>query len=62
LNYRFYLARGTDHTILAGDSFYSEASADGILFGDWVDDMINRSSSRGGDWKNAGCEPDCLPE
>jgi hypothetical protein len=61
-NYRFYLARGTGHTILADDRFYGEASADGVRFPDWVDDMINRRSSRGGNWKNASCVPDCLPE
>jgi len=61
-NYRFYLARGTGHTILADDRFYSEASAGGIRFVDWVDDMINRRSAQGGDWKNASCVPNCLPD
>ncbi len=60
-NYRFYLAQGTDHTIIADDKFYTENTAQGVQFVDWVDDMINRFFPFGGDWRNLGCSPDCLP-
>jgi hypothetical protein len=60
-NYRFYLAQGDDHTVLASDKFYEEDSARGVRLADWLDDMINRFWSFGGDWRNVSCTPDCLP-
>ncbi len=60
-NYRFYLARGTDHTIVADDKFYLEDSAGGVAFVDWLDDMINRFWPWGSDWRNLSCAPNCLP-
>lgn len=60
-NYRYYLASGEAHTIIADDKFYAEMSAAGIDFVDWVDDMINRYWPWRSDWRNASCTPDCLP-
>lgn len=60
-NYRFYLAKGTDHTIIADNKFYTEDTARGVYFSDWVDDMSNRFFPFGGDWRNVSCAPDCLP-
>ncbi len=59
-NYRFYIAAGTDHTLLADDSFYKENSAQGVSFSNWVDDMVNRRWPRGSDWRNVSCVPHCL--
>jgi len=59
-NYRFYLGAGSEHTVLADESFYMEYSAQGLLFSDWVDDMLNRRSLWGGDWRNVSCAPNCL--
>ena len=60
-NYRFYLARGEDHTIIASDKFYTENSAQGVDFVDWVDDMINRRWPWWSNWRNLTCTPNCLP-
>jgi hypothetical protein len=60
-NYRFYLAKGTDHTVIASDKFYTENSARGVPLVDWLDDMINRTWPFGSDWRNVGCTPNCLP-
>jgi hypothetical protein len=60
-NYRYYLARGTDHTVIASDKFYTENSAKGVPLVDWLDDMINRTFAFGSDWRNVGCTPNCLP-
>jgi len=59
-NYRFYLAAGDAHTVLASDKFFTEDSAGEDLV-DWLDDMINRYWSFGGDWRNVTCSPECLP-
>lgn len=59
--YRFYLAKGTDHTVIADDKLYVESSAAGVPLIDWLDDMINRSFPIGGDWRNVSCTPNCLP-
>ena len=60
-NYRYYIAAGTEHVILPGDSFYEENSAQGLYFRDWVDDMVNqRFLWRARDWRNVSCFPNCL--
>jgi hypothetical protein len=58
-NYRMYLGEGLEHTIIGNGSFYSERSGDGILFRDWLADML--TDATGDAWRNASCEPDCLP-
>lgn len=60
-NYRFYLAQGIDHTIVADNKFYTERSARGVYFSDWVNDMINRRWLWGSVWRNLSCSPNCLP-
>jgi hypothetical protein len=60
-NYRAYLAKGSDHTVIADNKFYTEDSAQGVYLSDWLDDMINRFWPWGGDWRNVSCAPDCLP-
>ena len=60
-NYRYYTAAGTDHTIVGDDKFYTENSAQGVFFRDWVDDMINRRWLWwNNDWRNVSCAPNCL--
>lgn len=58
-NYRFYLAAGTDHTIVGDNKFYTEDSARGVYFSDWVDDMINRWWPWRSAWRNLSCSPAC---
>jgi hypothetical protein len=59
-NYRFYIAAGTDHTIMNDDRFYTENSAQGVFFRDWTDDMVNgRFIWWNTDWRNVSCDPDC---
>lgn len=60
-NFRYYTARGEDHTIVADEKFYTEDSAAGVDFVNWVDDMINRYWPWGSDWRNVSCAPNCLP-
>lgn len=60
-NYRFYIAAGFGHTVIADEDLYLESSAHGLPLVDWLDDMINRPFLFGGDWKNASCFPNCLP-
>ena len=59
-NYRFYIGAGTEHTLLADESFYTENSAQGLFFSDWVDDMLNRRFVWRSDWRNVSCAPNCL--
>jgi hypothetical protein len=62
-NYRFYIAAGNDHTLLADDSFYTENSAQNVFFTDWVDDMLNKGYfwwTSGSEWRNVTCFPNCL--
>lgn len=63
-NYRFYIGAGTDHTIVADNSFYTEHSAENIYFSDWVKDMVSRRNiwwfPPGNDWRNVSCAPFCL--
>jgi hypothetical protein len=58
--YRFYLGSGFGHTILADDEFYTEDSAEGVLFSQWVADMVDPPLSGDGDWRNVSCAPNCL--
>jgi hypothetical protein len=60
-NYRFYLAAGTDHTIVASNKYYLEDSAQGVALVDWLDDMVNRRWLWRSDWRNVRCTPNCLP-
>ena len=60
-NYRFYLAQGLDHTIVVSNKYYTEDSARGVFFSDWVDDMINRRWPWFSKWRNLSCAPNCLP-
>ena len=55
-NYRYYIAAGTDHTIMMSPKFFTEDSAAGVSFVDWVKNMIKTPNK----WENAECE-DCLP-
>lgn len=63
-NYRFYIGAGNEHTLLVDDSFYTENSARGVNFSDWLDDMINQRRiwpiSWRSDWRNVSCAPNCL--
>ncbi|WP_319523524.1 pectin acetylesterase-family hydrolase [Breoghania sp.] len=67
-NYRYYIAAGTDHTILRTPKFYTE-EVDGVPFADWVAAMVEspfygrhgRHYRHGWDsrlWRNVECE-DC---
>ena len=56
-NYRYYIAAGTDHTVLRSNKFYTEESAGGVSFASWVKKMINTPNK----WENLECEV-CLPE
>jgi len=70
LNYRFYTAAGTEHLVLVNvppgagfcsDNFDTESSAGGLLFRDWVNDMVNKPFlGSTGNWRNATCFPNCL--
>jgi len=67
-NYRYYIGSGTQHTVLANSNdpnlFYTEASAQGVLFLDWLRGMIAEPSddadSKTADWRNLECE-NCAP-
>jgi len=58
-NYRYYIAAGTDHTILRSPKFYTEKVA-GIPFAQWVKAMVykpfNVKHSKGkGRWRSVEC-------
>lgn len=64
-NYRYYIAAGTDHTIMMSPKFYTEQSAGGVAFAKWVGAMVanpfgTHSRALEGKWKNLECET-CLP-
>ncbi|MGD0210717.1 MAG: pectin acetylesterase-family hydrolase [Desulfomonilia bacterium] len=40
-NYRYYIGQGSVHTILTTDKFYSESSAGGVIFYQWVKSMVD---------------------
>jgi hypothetical protein len=40
-NYRYYMAKGTVHTILKRPEFYTESSAGGVYFYQWLTSMVN---------------------
>jgi hypothetical protein len=51
-NYRYYVAEGTDHTILTKPKFYTEDSAEGVSFAEWVGQMMKSPNK----WKSVGNE------
>lgn len=57
-NYRYYIAAGTAHTILAYPEFYEEDSA-GVPFVDWIKAMVENQGGTHGHggipWKNVEC-------
>jgi hypothetical protein len=55
-NYRYYIAAGTDHTIMGTNKFYTEKSAGELSFAEWVGRMIKTPRR----WENLECEI-CLP-
>jgi hypothetical protein len=63
-NYRYYIAAGQDHTIMAYDKFYEEDSA-GISFVKWVKAMVKSQGGTHGHggrpWENAECDDCELP-
>ncbi len=60
-NYRYYIAAGTDHTILMSSRVYTEESA-GTPFIKWLKDMVKKKLNKKhpykgqGKWKNLECE------
>src|SRR6056297_1666541 len=54
-NYRYYIAAGTDHTVMATPKFYDEDTA-GLSFTEWVKRMIKTPNR----WESLECEA-CLP-
>ncbi|NCP09722.1 hypothetical protein GW860_12615 [bacterium] len=61
-NYRYYVAAGQYHTIMAGNHFYEEASAGGVPFIAWLKAMVgNQGWTKGHGampWRNLECS-DC---
>ncbi|MFP4453724.1 MAG: pectin acetylesterase-family hydrolase [Desulfobacterales bacterium] len=59
-NYRYYVADGGEHTILAKDKLYFENSAGGVYFLDWLDAMIKSQGGTRGHgahpWDNLACD------
>lgn len=55
-NYRYYIAAGTDHTIMMSPKFYIEDSAQGVSYAGWIRQMMKSPKK----WKSVECE-DCLP-
>jgi len=53
-NYRYYIAAGSDHTVLMSPKFYTEDSAGGVLLTEWIDQMMMQNPTK--KWKNAECE------
>ncbi len=71
-NYRYYTAAGSEHVVLVSippeaqagfcsDDFYSESSAGGLSFRNWVNAMVNGGGFlwNTGSWRNASCFPNC---
>jgi len=59
-SYRRYLGSGVLHTILVTDEYYTERSAGGISFNQWVTDLVSPPVSGHGSWRNLSCAPGCL--
>lgn len=58
-NYRLFIDRGCNHTILRDDEFYS-ASIDGISFLEWTEAMTKRKKIKKGKWQSVSCSAgDC---
>jgi hypothetical protein len=56
-NYRYYIGAGDVHTILLTDKFYTETSAGGVSFAQWVKSMVDNpfgffGGPLQGIWKN----------
>lgn len=51
-NYRYYVASGSVHTIMMSPKFYTEESAGGTSFVDWIKKMIKTPNK----WKSVGDE------
>jgi len=49
-NYRYYIAEGTDHTIMMSSKFYTEESG-GTSYAEWLKNMMQTSKK----WKNQEC-------
>jgi hypothetical protein len=47
-NYRYYIAKGGVHTILGRPEFYTESSAGGVYFSQWLTSMVNNPFGFGG--------------
>jgi Pectinacetylesterase len=50
-NYRYYIAAGTDHTIMMSNKFFTEETG-GMSYAQWINEMINTPIK----WKNQECE------
>jgi hypothetical protein len=50
-NYRYYIAAGTDHTIMMSNKFYTEESG-GMPYAEWIQTMIRTPKK----WENQECE------
>ena len=70
-NYRYYLAAGNPHMHLIDPllipfptgNYFAEDSARGVLYADWLHDMLNNPRRRfGTDWRNLSCFPRCLAD
>jgi len=61
-NYRYYIGKGEVHTVLtdafAQDIYYTESSADGVQFTDWIDNL--NDDDKKVNWQNSSCT-DCAP-
>jgi len=60
-NYRYYIAAGSDHTIMMTPKFYTEDTAGGIPYAKWIKAMVRNpfgthSPILQGKWKNLECE------
>jgi len=58
-NYRYYIGKGTVHTVLtdafAHNIYYTESSAGGVQFTDWISALRNKKKVK---WENLSCT-DC---
>lgn len=68
-NYRYYLGAGQGHIHLLLDeasslfpttNYFEEDSAMGVLYTDWLHDMLYNNRFLNTDWRNLTCFPNCL--
>ena len=52
-NYRYYIGKGEDHTVMGSRKFYKEDSAD-LSFVEWVTSMVGNPDTL--PWENGACE------